>query len=56
MTVQVRPAQAEEQRTIRAIVRRAPLYPFGLRWQHFLVIAAATALPVKCDRVLLGAG
>lgn len=37
MTVQIRPAQAGDQRTIRSIVRGARLYPFGLRWEHFLV-------------------
>ncbi len=34
----MRSARAGDQRTIRAIVREARLYPLGLHWSHFLVV------------------
>lgn len=37
ISVIIRPAQATEQGTIRAMVRAAHLNPLDLQWQHFLV-------------------
>jgi N-acetylglutamate synthase-like GNAT family acetyltransferase len=33
----IRPATADDQATIRAIVRQSGLPPFSIRWPHFLV-------------------
>jgi N-acetylglutamate synthase-like GNAT family acetyltransferase len=35
--IQLRPAQAEDQATIRAIIREARINPLGLDWRHFVV-------------------
>jgi N-acetylglutamate synthase-like GNAT family acetyltransferase len=35
--IQIRPAKAAEQDTIRHIVRLVGLPPYSLKWQHFLV-------------------
>lgn len=35
--IQIRPARAEDQAAIRAIVRAARINPLGLEWPHFVV-------------------
>ena len=35
--ITLRPARAEDQATIRTIVRAAGINPFGLDWPHFIV-------------------
>ncbi len=37
MSVQIRPAQAQDQATIKQMVHDAHLNPLDLDWQHFLV-------------------
>jgi len=37
MSIDIRPAVAEDQATIRSIVRAAGIAPFGLDWPRFLV-------------------
>lgn len=49
--VQLRPAAAQDEETIRALVRRAGINPFGLSWSRFTVAEDPQGQVVGCGQL-----
>ncbi len=51
LNVQIRPAQAADQRAIRAIIRKTCINPFDLDWQRFVVAVDQGADLIGCGQI-----
>lgn len=55
LAISLRPANPTDAGSLRRLVWRARINPFGLRWQHFIVACAPDGRVVGCGQVRIHA-